>query len=134
MGIGGNQLDRLLPRHDAANSLELSWDVRVERSGRFKRHREEMSDRATIRDISLEGALIEVADTHVHEIGDRIAVRFRGLDGTAVIRHCRPSDDDMLLYGVRFLPNTAFTDAVDAAVGELRGHSSRAEHGLERRN
>ena len=134
MGIDAKHIDRLLPRHDAATQLDLSWNVRVERTGPLKRHREEISAASWIRDISLEGALVEVADSSVHEIGDRVAVRFRGIDGHAVIRHCRPGDDGMLLYGVRFLPDLELKAALDAAVGDLRGHSAELSMAWKRQN
>lgn len=141
MGIDAKHIDRLLPRHKAANrhdsswnERDLSWNVRVERTGPLKRHREEVSAAAWICDISLEGALVEVADSSVHEVGDRVAVRFRGLEGRAVIRHCRPGHDGMLLYGVRFLPDSAFKYALDAAVGDLRGHSTELSTVLRRQN
>lgn len=135
MGIAANHIDRLLPRHESADSIDLSWNVRVPRTGLFRtRTGEEISDRATIRDISLEGALIELADSHEHEVGEHIPVRFRGLDGEAVIRHCRPGESDTLLYGVRFLPNPVFNDAVSSAVGELRGHSAELSRAWQRRN
>lgn len=134
MGIDAKHIDRLLPRHESATSLDLSWNVRVARSGRFKKHREEMFDPAVIRDISLEGALVEIADVHEHEVGERVAVRFQGLDGTAQIRHRRPGRDGSLLYGVRFLPDPEFNDAVDTAVGELRGHAGDLVRAWQRAN
>ena len=134
MGISANNIDRLLPRHESVTSLDLSWNVRVERSGRFKTHSEELSDAATIRDISLEGALIEVGSKHKHAVGERVAVRFRGLDGRAVVKHCRPGDDGTLLYGVRFLPDPIFNNAVNSAVGELRGHSAELNMAWHRPN
>jgi hypothetical protein len=135
MGFATNNIDRLLPRHESPESLDLSWNVRVERSGLFKNKGEEISDRATIRDISLEGALIEITDSHHHEPGDEIAVRFRGLDGQAVIKHRRRADgSETLLYGVRFRPDAAFNDAIDEAVGEIRGHSSELNRVWQRQN
>jgi hypothetical protein len=134
MGIDATHLDRLLPRHDPAINLDLSWNVRVVRTGVFKQHREEVSAAAWIRDISLEGALIEVPDNNVHDIGDYIDVRFRGLDGRAKIRHCRRGDDGMLLYGVRFVPGSMFKEAIDAVVGELRGHSAELSMAWRRQN
>ena len=67
-------------------------------------------------------------------MGDRIAVRFRGLDGKAVIAHCRPGDDDNLFYGVRFLREPSFKEAIDAAVGDLRGHSVELSQAWRRQN
>ena len=134
MGIDAKHIDRLLPRHPSAMNLDLSWDVRTDRRGFFKQHREELSTAASIRDISLEGALVEVIHTIVHDIADKVAVRFRGLDGEAVIRHCRPSSEGKVLYGVRFVRNPLFKDAIDAAVGELRGDKSALSTAWQRRN
>jgi len=122
MGIAAKHIDRLLPRHESADNADLSWHVHTERQGLFKK--EEVSTPATIQDISLEGALVEVQSTTTHEIGDKIAVRFRGLDGHAVIKHCRPGDDGTVLFGVNFQSDPTFKDAVNLAVGELRGHSA----------
>lgn len=134
MGIDAKHIDRLLPRHESVVNLDLSWHVRTARGGLFKQQREELSTAASIRDISLEGALVEVIDTSAHEVGDRVAVRFRGIDGEAVIRHCRPSVEGKLLYGVQFVRNLPFKDAIDAAVGELRGHSLELSEAWRRQN
>lgn len=106
----------------------------MERSGFFKQHREEVSAAAWIRDISLEGALVEVPDSNVHAVGDHVNVRFRGIDGRAMIRHCRQGNDGMLLYGVRFLPVPMFKEAIDAVVGDLRGHSAELSTAWQRQN
>lgn len=132
MELGDNHLDRLLIRHETPTDLALSWNVRVKRQGLL--HKEELHDHAVIRDLSLEGALVEVHERQVHEVGQHVAVRFEGLDGEAVIRHCRPGDGDSLLYGVRFLPDPTFTEQLGAAVSELRGHSSELKTAWTRQN
>jgi len=132
MGSGTNQIDRLLPRHEAATALQLTWDVREERQGLFKR--EETSTPALIHDISLEGALIEVESEKLHELGDTVNVRFRGFDGRAVVRHCHPGDNGTVVFGVKFLRDETFKDAIDIAVGELRGHSAELTMAWQRQN
>ncbi|MEQ8839362.1 MAG: PilZ domain-containing protein [Acidimicrobiales bacterium] len=131
MVTSANQIDRLLPRHESVINLDLTWDVRMNRNLWKK---EEVSAPATIRDISLEGALVQVESTHEHAVGDRITVRFRGHEGTAVVRHCREGEDNTLLYGVRFVPDPAFVDCLCDAVGEIRGHSAELRRAWQRPN
>jgi hypothetical protein len=120
MGIDEKNIDRLLPRHESAENLDLTWDVRMERSSLFKK--EEISTRAAILDISLEGALVKVHADTAHEIDEKVIVRFRGMDGLAIVKHRRAGDDGTMLFGVRFLPEPTFKGVVDHAVGELSGH------------
>lgn len=134
MALGGHHIDRLLPRHDAALDLEITWDVRTERGGLFRTHRDEISDRGVVRDLSLEGARVEVHTDRTHAVGDRVAVRFRGHDGEAEIKHCVSGPDDTTVFGVRFRGSHDFVDAVGSAVGELRGHSAELAMAWRRRN
>ena len=46
----------------------------------------------------------------------------------------RPSSEGKVLYGVRFVRNPLFKDAIDAAVGELRGDKSALSTAWQRRN
>lgn len=122
-------LDRLLPRHEAGH-LELFWDVREERVGLFKKA--ERYDEASISDLSLEGARVAVARDTTHEVGDHVTVRFRGLDGTAKVRHIHRTDDGVTQYGVQFLPEPEFRHAIELAVGELRGDNAELRAAWER--
>ena len=134
MGFGTTNIDRLLPRHQSVVSLDLTWDVRHERDGMFKKI--EVSDVAVIRDISLEGALVEVKSKLNHTVGEKVAVRFREFDGTAVIRHCRDGEEDggSAFYGVRFIGDRDFVEMLSTAVGELRGHSAELSRAWLRPN
>ncbi|MDW3218592.1 MAG: PilZ domain-containing protein [Acidimicrobiales bacterium] len=132
MPTGARYIDRLLPRHEPPGDLELDWHVHVERVGFLKK--EELHHRGVVCDLSLEGALVRVDDADKHQVGDEIAVRFRGLDGTATIRHIQRTEDDEVHFGVRFEPAPAFRDAIDLAVGELRGHSSELSTAWNRAN
>lgn len=85
---------------------------------------------AAIHDISMEGALVEVAATH--DAGERVPVRFRGVDGVAEVKHRRHGSGDGLLYGVRFLPDPAFNAALVEVVGQLRGRRAELEAAWER--
>ncbi|MEM7140000.1 MAG: PilZ domain-containing protein [Actinomycetota bacterium] len=131
MNFGAKHIDRLLPRHRAEGDVTLEWNVRMARTGLFKK--EERSATAVIRDLSLEGALVEVHDGAAHEPGDEVIVRFDGLEGTATVRHAQ-ADGDTVLYGVRFTPETEFNAAIDLAVGALRGHSAELSAAWHRQN
>lgn len=133
MGIAANHIDRLLPRHEATINLDLDWNIRTGRAG-FMRAREELYDLASIIDISLEGARIAVDAKVVHQVGDHVAVRFRGIDGEAVVRHVDAPDGHRRTYGIRFLPNLTLSDAVNDAVGEIRGDSAALRQAWQRQN
>lgn len=133
MGIAAKHIDRLLPRHESPTTLDLSWNIRSERAGWFKKS-DVISDPATILDISLEGALIAVSNQKEVEVGEHVKLRFRGLDGEAVVRHCRKGDDETRLYGVSFTRDPEFKDAIDRAVGEIRGHASELKQAWQRQN
>ncbi len=132
MNYGARHIDRLLPRHEATSGLELSWNVRMARKG--FRHKEETSHHALIQDLSLEGALVEVPDSQTHEVGTRVDVRFRGIDGHAEICHRRDGGEGYTLYGVKFLPELGFGSVINAAVGEMRGHSAELDVAWNRPN
>ena len=67
-------VDRLLPRHSLGEQRpQIGWDVQP--ANRLRR-RPETVGTGFIVDLSLDGALIEVADTHQHEIDDVVVVRF----------------------------------------------------------
>lgn len=122
---GANPIDRLLPRHDTETGLELTWNVRMARKGLFTK--EEEFSHATIQDLSLEGALVEVPDSQVHELGTTIAVRFQGTKGRAVVCHSRKGNTGYFLYGIKFLPGREFNAAVGTAVGEMRGRPAELD-------
>lgn len=123
MAPGNGPLDRLLPRHRVDPPLALSWDVRRSTSGWLRRRVDESSTPASIVELSLEGALVSVPTLELHEVGDRVAVRFDDHDGEAVIRHRHPGPDRTVLYGVRFLPQDGMNAAIADAVGQRRSLS-----------
>jgi PilZ domain len=130
MRSGAQHLDRLLPRHPGGTGLDFAWNVHEARAGLFKK--EETFSRAVIRDLSLDGALVEVPAGEEHEIGDRVDVRFEGMDGHAEIRHRNDGPDGSHIYGVRFIPEDGFGAAVNKAVGELRGRSAELKNAWNR--
>jgi hypothetical protein len=133
MALGANnKLDRLLPRHDSEKGTDLLWNVRMERVGLLKK--EETFSLAKILDLSLEGALVEAPDTHEHEIGSRVDVRFRETAGFAHIRHRRSGNPGFVSYGVKFAGPPDFVTAINAAVGEVRGDSAALEQAWEKQN
>jgi hypothetical protein len=127
-----NKLDRLLPRHDSETGVDLAWNVRVTRTKLLKK--EETFSRAKILDLSLEGALVEAPDTQKHEVGSRVDVRFREIDGFAHIRHRRPGNPGFVSYGVKFAGPPDFVTAINAVVGEVRGNSAALEQAWEKQN
>ncbi|GJM38795.1 MAG: hypothetical protein DHS20C19_21620 [Acidimicrobiales bacterium] len=132
MPTGARHIDRLLPRHEPPDDLELDWNVHMARAG-FRR-KEELYRRGVVCDLSLEGALIRVDEADKHQVGDEVPVRFRGLDGTATIRHIQRTEDDEFHFGVHFEPAPDFRDAIDLAVGELRGHAVELTAAWNRQN
>ncbi|MFT5203090.1 MAG: hypothetical protein ACI9C1_002487 [Candidatus Aldehydirespiratoraceae bacterium] len=132
MGMTARHLDRLLPRHELADRRPLSWNVRLERKSFLKK--EEVSTPAVIRDLSLEGALVEVPATDEIEPGTRVHVRFLDLNGVVEVRHRRVSEEGYVLYGVRFIPEPALRDAINSEVGTLRGRSAELNAAWLRQN
>lgn len=132
MPTGARYIDRLLPRHETSDELELDWNVHEVRAG-FRR-KEEVYRRGIVCDLSLEGALIRVDEADKHQVGDEVRLRFRGLVGTARIRHIQLSEDDEVHFGVQFQPAPEFQEAINLAVGELRGHGAELEAAWNRQN
>ena len=126
------QVDRLLPRHPAPNRLSLQWNVRMERAGRLKK--EEVNTAAQVVDLSLDGALVEVYGEETVANGDRIRIRFRGLDGEVVVKHSRKGAPGRFLYGIQIIQNHELKDAIDLVVGEIRGHSPELSQAWQRQN
>ncbi|MEZ5167271.1 MAG: PilZ domain-containing protein [Acidimicrobiales bacterium] len=127
MTPGATPVDRLLPRHDTSSGFELAWNIHEERTG-FRKS-QEVSARGVIRDLSLEGALVEVPESQHHEPGDRVVVRFRGHEARAQIRHRIPGSRGHVMYGVRFIGDHDFNQALIGVVGACG--QPRARHRLE---
>jgi len=115
-----SRIDRLLPRHQLPARAQFRWNVVAER--RFP-PRAAQFVMATIIDLSLDGALIEVPASSRHEVGERVALRFGGVDGQATVRHRQAVDPERgtVRYGIQweFLPELAGT--VEQAVATVRG-------------
>ena len=133
MPPGERRLDRLLRRHVTGAGLEIIWNVHLVRVGRFKKH-EEVSSSGVIRDLSLEGALVEVPGDQDHEIGECVKIVFRGADGRVEIRHRRAGPEGRILYGVKFFPDVEFINEVKDAVGAMRGHAHELNAAWKRQN
>ncbi len=122
MNAGPSGLDRLLPRHEIPPTVEVEWDVRERRRG--IRKTTEACVIGRLRDLSLEGALIEVPSPSEFEPDDSVKIRIRGEEGRAVIRHVRPgSNGDRVLYGVRFEMTPGLLEVVNQEVELRRGVS-----------
>jgi PilZ domain-containing protein len=129
---GEKRLDRLLRRHPAEVGLEFVWNPHLEKVGLFKK--EETSSIGFIRNLSLEGALVEVPVDQDHEPGDTVLIRFRDTDGRAEIRHRSAGPDGHFLYGVKFVRQPEFNAAIEKAVGELRGNAEKLDIAWKRQN
>lgn len=113
-------VDRLLPRHSlGAQRPQIGWNVRP---ARRLPPRPETVAAGVIVDLSLDGALVEVADTEQHEIDDIVVVRFGGIDGRVVIRH-RQDGDGTVRYGIQWTGSNDMKRVIEQAVGMVRGHN-----------
>ena len=113
-------VDRLLPRHSLGEPRpQIGWNVQP--ASRMRR-RPETVEAAFILDLSLDGALIEVAATDEHTIDDVVTVRFGGVDGRAVVRH-RQQVDDIVRFGIQWLGSTELQAVIEKAVELVRGHN-----------
>jgi PilZ domain len=132
MNPGEKRLDRLLRRHPVETGLELIWNPHPEKAGLFKK--EEVSSVAIVKNLSLEGALVEVPDDQDHKLREHVTVRLRDIEGQVEIRHCSDGPEGRVLYGVRFLSGDDFKALIERVVGELRGHATELETAWKRRN
>lgn len=125
-------LGRLLPRHNAPAALMIEWDIRATR--RLLNKGTEVSVPATVLDISLDGALIEVADDIDRKVGSKVQIRILGIDGTATVRHRRqPPSGDCIHYGIRLYGGPAFVRTITEIVSALRKNDSELRKDWERR-
>lgn len=130
------RLDRLLPRHPLPVHAQFRWDVKDDR--RFP-PRSNPFVMATIIDISLEGALIEVPATSRHQIGEQVAIRFGGVDGHAKVRHVQAGDrgrggdrrrggdrgGGTVRYGIQWVSEPDLAASVGQAVAAVRGDDAQ---------
>ena len=123
-------LGRLLPRHSAPAALMIEWDIRTTR--RVLSKGQEVSVPAIVRDISLDGALIEVSDDIDRKVGSKVQIRILGIDGTATVRHRRQSPSgDFIRYGIHFRGGPAFVRTITEIVGALRKNDSELRKNWE---
>lgn len=127
-------VDRLLPRHQPESPLRLDWNVRMVRRRLVKK--EEDFAPGEIVDVSLDGALVEVVADQRFEVGDRVSVRFRGVPGHAEVRHRGVPEhaEGKTLYGIRFLQDHEFRQAITEAVSYVRGRQAELDEAWSRVN
>ncbi len=131
MTSGHDGIDRLLPRHELPFDLEIEWDVTQAR-GLFGKSSENAVE-ARLRDISLDGALIEVPMPSHNELGDRVSIRFRGEAGTVKIRHRRPTTtENRMLYGVQINMTPGLREVIIDVVDQIQGTDRQLQEQWER--
>jgi len=118
-------LGRLLPRHPVDLDVPIRWDVRQVRKlvGRSR----DASEPARLLNLSLEGALIEVAPPTSRRTGDHLVISI-GDDrrGTVVIRHSRlAKSGDRMLFGVSFSDAAALAGTISELVASARGDRAK---------
>ncbi len=133
MASGAKNVDRLLPRHVAGKPLEFRWFVPPVKKSFFKKVVPAFAT-VEVKDISLEGALIEVEAGQDHAVKTMVRVEFHDTVGDAEIRHSRVEDSGRVLYGLRFVPGSNFSMIVDSIVGEIRGDSNALKLAWNKQN
>ena len=124
-------LDRLLPRHELPYDLEIRWNI-VQRR-RFLRRRVEESASGHIRDLSLDGALIEVPLPSDVEIGSSVVIEFRSERGVVVVRDRRTTaGGNAVLYGVQIATNHRLQKTISDVVGQIQGRCEHLQQAWER--
>ena len=110
-------LDRLMPRHDLPQALTIRWDTARKR-GRPGR---DVGWEAVIRDLSLNGALIEVDGDRTNAVGEHVRIRLGGLEGTVEVRHrAEATEGHGQLYGVSFVDTAQLQGQFEILIGYLR--------------
>jgi len=118
-------LGRLLPRHPVNLDAPIRWDVRQTR--RLIGRSREVSDSGRLLNLSLEGALIEVALPTERIAGDRLVIAM-GDDrrGKVEIRHSHMAKSgDRMLFGVTFVDAAALTGIISELVATARGDRAK---------
>lgn len=133
MASGAKHVDRLLPRHVSGKPLTFRWYVPPAKKSFFKKVAPDFTE-VDVKDISLEGALIEVDAGHDHPVKTPVRVEFNDAVGDAEIRHSRVEDNGRVLYGLRFVPGSDFSMVVDSIVGEIRGNNSALKLAWNKQN
>ncbi len=100
--------------------------------GLFGRSSESVVE-ARLRDVSLDGALIEVPMPSHHEVGERVAVRFHGESGTVKIRHRRlTATENRVLYGTQIDMTPGLREAIIDVVGQIQDADKQLQERWER--
>lgn len=133
MAFGTKNVDRLLPRHVAAKPLDFRWYVPPAKKSFFRKEVPNFTN-VEVKDISLEGALIEVDAGQDHAVKTMVKVEFHDAIGDAEIRHSRVEDSGRILYGLRFVPGSDFSMVVDSIVGEIRGDNTALKLAWHKQN
>lgn len=121
MGPRGLHRDRLLPRHEIESGLKVAWDITNKRTRLFKKT--EVSGRAVIRDLSLEGALVDVPDSYVHSIGSSVTVRIGAQEGQLEICRIADGPPGFVTYGTRFVADEELQSSVNQIVADVRSRT-----------
>jgi hypothetical protein len=124
MTIDESGLDRLMPRHALPAALTIGWNTKPRRSLLAR-----ISDTSTdgvIRDLSLNGALIEVDQPSGTKVRDIVEIALGTLTGTVQVRRIvEPNDEHNTFYGVSFVETQALKDQFEILIGHLRGDDDR---------
>lgn len=122
MSLPRSHANRLLPRYPIGTNLELLWDVSSKRRNIGRRPRPPA--RARVRDLSLEGALVELPEHPSRQRGERLVVGFGGGLCLVEVVHRDAGREAADLCGIRFLrPDQAFGEAVSQIVALARSRS-----------
>ncbi len=124
-------MDRLLTRHKIDVDIHITWDVRAARKllGRSK----ETSSTARLLNLSLEGALVEVALPSDRKPGDIVTIEMgAGRRGTVEIRHAHvEKSGDRVLYGIKFVESSALTAVINHIIADARGSNDKLRRAWE---
>ena len=134
-GISG--LKRLMARYDMPSPVVVDWDTSAHSKKRIRKR--ESCTPATLRNVSLAGALLAVRLSEKPEMGDVVALRFRGEEGTVKVCHIEvdvvedsvnPNVKDASvawLVGVEFVEIAEIFPDLNDLVGNLREDGHRLQ-------
>ena len=134
-GISG--LKRLMARYDMPSRVVVGWDTSAQSKKRIRK--QESDTPATIRNISLAGALMAVRLYEEPKMGDVVTLRFRGEEGTVKVCHLEVDVvEDAVnpdakggsvawLVGVEFVDIAQIFPDINELVGNLREDGHRLQ-------
>ncbi len=110
--------------------LEIEWDVRKKR--RF-RGVAKSGITGIVRELSLDGALIELPIHCQHRVGEQLTVQYGDGLGQAQICHRRQTEDgNGILYGIQLVPDAMMREWLSVTVREVSGRPPRLQDTWER--